>query len=185
MVLLSRSTKTIIVVELTVPWESPVPWLAISHELKKAKCQDLIDEASIKGWNGALFPIEVGCRGFPATSVHYFLKKIGFEPKRQRKATGEIAAAAESLRGCSRWEFVSGILLQVKADIVFYAPLRWSVQVKGRNARDPEVPAEDVEIPYNTIRLTMLPLMATKNIASVVALTGPACGKASLMFISP
>ncbi len=99
MVLLSRSTKTIIVVELTVPWEGR---LAISHEFKKAKYQDLIDEASIKGWNGALFPIEVGCRGFPATSVHYFLKKIGFESKRQRKATGEIAAAAESLRGYSR-----------------------------------------------------------------------------------
>ncbi len=99
MVLLSRSTKTIIVVELTVPWEGR---LAISHEFKKAKYQDLIDEASIKGWIAALFPFEVGCRGFPATSVHYFLKKIGFEPKRQRKATGEIAAAAESLRGCGR-----------------------------------------------------------------------------------
>ncbi len=92
MVLLSRSTKTIIVVELTVPWEDR---LAISHELKKAKYQDLIDEAPIKGWNAALLPIEVGCHGFPATSVRYFLQKIGLEPKRQRKATGEIAAAAK------------------------------------------------------------------------------------------
>ncbi len=97
MVLLSRSTKTIVVVELTVPWEDR---LVIFHELKKAKYQDLIDEASIKGWNAALFPIAVGCHGFPATSVHYFLQKIGLEPKRLRKATGEIAAAAES---SSRW----------------------------------------------------------------------------------
>lgn len=41
MVLLYRSTKTILVVELTVPWEDR---LAIFHELKKAKYQDLIDK---------------------------------------------------------------------------------------------------------------------------------------------
>ncbi len=74
--------------------------LAISHELKKAKYQDLIDNVSIKRWNAALFPIKVGCHGFPATSVHYFLQKIGLEPKRLRKAAGEIAEAAES---SSRW----------------------------------------------------------------------------------
>lgn len=44
MVLLSRSIKTILVVELSVPCR-----LAISHELKKAKYQDLIDNVSIKG----------------------------------------------------------------------------------------------------------------------------------------
>lgn len=73
MVLLFSSTKTILVVELTVVCEDR---LAISHELKKAKYQDLIDKASIKGWNGALLPIEVDCRGFPATSVQYFLQNL-------------------------------------------------------------------------------------------------------------
>ncbi len=97
MLLLYRSTKTIIVVELTVRWEGR---LAISHELKKAKYQDLIDEASIKGWKAALFPIQVGYHSFPTTSVRYFLQKIVLEPKRLRKATGEIAAAAETR---SRW----------------------------------------------------------------------------------
>ena len=97
MVLLSRSTKTILVVELTVPWEDR---LAISHQLKKAKYQDLIDEAHLKGWYAALFPIEVGCRGFPATSVRYFLQKIGLEPRLLKKATGEIATVAETT---SRW----------------------------------------------------------------------------------
>ncbi len=78
-------------------------WLAISHELKKAKYQDLIDEAHIKGWKAALFLIEVGCRGFPATSVRYFLQKIGVEPKRLRKATGEIAAAAAKSSSRRLW----------------------------------------------------------------------------------
>lgn len=97
MVLLSRSTKTIIVAELTVPWEDR---LAISHQLKKAKYQDLIDEARLKGWHATLFPIEVGCRGFPATSVRYFLQRVGLEPKDLKKATREIAMAAET---SSRW----------------------------------------------------------------------------------
>ena len=88
MILLSRSTKTIIVAKLTVPW--------ISHQLKKAKYQDLIDEALLKGWHATLFPIEVGCCGFPATSVRYFLQRVGLEPKHLKKATREITMAVET-----------------------------------------------------------------------------------------
>ncbi len=97
MVLLSRSTKTIIVAELTVPWEER---LATSHQLKKAKYQDLVDEAVVKGWHATSYPIEVGCRGFPAKSVRYFLQRMSLEPKQLKKATRDIAAAAES---SSRW----------------------------------------------------------------------------------
>lgn len=46
MTLASKSTKTILIAELTVPWEDR---LAISHQLKKAKCQNLIDEPLVKG----------------------------------------------------------------------------------------------------------------------------------------
>lgn len=97
MVLLSRSTKTIIVAELTVPWEER---LDTSHQLKKAKYQDLIDEAALKGWHAVLFPIEVGCRGFPAKSIRHFLQRMGLDAKQLKKASGDIAAAAES---SSRW----------------------------------------------------------------------------------
>lgn len=97
LVLISRSTKTIIVAELTVPWEER---LATSHQLKKAKYQDLIDEAVLKGWHATCYPIEVGCRGFPAKSVSYFLQKVGLEPMQLKRATRDIAAAAES---GSRW----------------------------------------------------------------------------------
>ncbi|TDH01092.1 hypothetical protein EPR50_G00176520 [Perca flavescens] len=96
LVLISRITKTILVAELTVPWEDR---LAISHQIKKAKYQDLIDEALIKGWH-ATNPIEVGCRGFPATSLRYFLQKVGLDPKHLKKATREITVAAET---SSRW----------------------------------------------------------------------------------
>ncbi len=76
MVLLSRSTKTIIVAELTVPWKER---LATSHQLKKAKYKDLVDEAVVKGWHATSYPIEVGCRGFPAKSVRYLLQKLGLD----------------------------------------------------------------------------------------------------------
>ncbi|CAM4625186.1 unnamed protein product [Leuciscus chuanchicus] len=97
MVLLSRSTKTIIVVELTVPWEER---LATSHQLKKAMYQDLVDEAVLKGWHATSHFTEVSCRGLPAKSVHYFLQRVGLEPKKLKKVTRDIAAAAES---SSRW----------------------------------------------------------------------------------
>lgn len=90
MILQSKSAKTIVVVELTVPWEDR---LAVAHKLKKAKYQDLIDEALVRGWHASLFPIDVSCRGFPATSVRHFLQKTGMKPKHLRR--GEIASAAE------------------------------------------------------------------------------------------
>ncbi|XP_065816582.1 trace amine-associated receptor 1-like [Labrus bergylta] len=66
MVLLSRSTKTIIVAELRVPWEER---LATSHQLKKAKYQDLVDKAVLKGWHATSYPTEVGSGEFPAKSM--------------------------------------------------------------------------------------------------------------------
>lgn len=92
MILTSNSTKTILIAELTVPWEDR---LAISHQLKKAKYQDLIDKALVP----TLFPIKVGCRGFPSHQCD-FLQKIGLEPRQLKKATGEIAMSAKT---SSRW----------------------------------------------------------------------------------
>ena len=58
LVLTSNSTKTVIVVELTVPWEDR---FEESHELKKAKYEDLLAEARFRGWRTYCFPVEVGC----------------------------------------------------------------------------------------------------------------------------
>lgn len=101
MILLSKSTKTLILAELTVPWEDR---LAISHQAKKAKYQDLVEEANLAGWHATLFPIEVGARGFPATSVRSFLQKMELDPKQLQKAIREIATAAET---SSRWLWLS------------------------------------------------------------------------------
>lgn len=101
MILLSRSSRTIILAELTVPWEDR---LTISHQMKKAKYQDLVEEASLAGWHAMLFPIEVGSRGFPALSLRYFLQKIGLGPRQLQIATREIATVAET---SSRWLWLS------------------------------------------------------------------------------
>ena len=97
MVLLSRSSKSILIVELTVPWEER---LDISHQLKKAKYQDLVDEAHLKGWHAVQFPIEIGCRGFPGKSLRFFFQQLGLPPSKTKKAVKAIGAAAES---SSRW----------------------------------------------------------------------------------
>jgi len=94
LVLISRSIKTILVAELTVEWEDR---LAISHQIKKAKYRDLIDDALTKGWHAAMFPIKVGYHGFPATSLCYFLGQI---QNFLKKTTREIALAAET---SSKW----------------------------------------------------------------------------------
>lgn len=49
-VLLSKSTKAIIAAEPTLPWEEE---LDMSHKLKKAKYQNLI-EAVTKGWHATI-----------------------------------------------------------------------------------------------------------------------------------
>eukprot|EP00064_Thunnus_orientalis_P005053 superscaffoldBa00000481_g5066 len=56
----------------------------------QAKYQDLNDETLVNGWHTAMFPMEVGCCGFTATSMHYFLQKIGLEPKQLRKPLGRL-----------------------------------------------------------------------------------------------
>ncbi len=101
MILLPRSSKNILIAELTVPCEDR---LAISRQLQKARYQDLIDEALVKGWHAVLFPIEVGCRGFPTTSVHCFQQKVSLDLKQLKKATEEIATAVET---SSRWLWLS------------------------------------------------------------------------------
>lgn len=83
MVLISWSAITIIIAELTAPWEER---LVSSHQLKKAKYQDLVDEAVLKGWHATSYPIEVGCRGFPAKSVNYFLQRVRMGPNQAEES---------------------------------------------------------------------------------------------------
>ena len=96
-VISSESRKTVIVVELTVPWEDR---LEEAHELKKTKYEGLMQEARANGWTAHIFPVEVGCRGFPARSVRWMLKTLGMTPAKCKSACIKIGEEAER---CSRW----------------------------------------------------------------------------------
>lgn len=59
----STKDQKIMLVELTVPWEEGCEE---AHESKALKYQPLIQDCRDKGLQASGFPMEVGCRGFPA-----------------------------------------------------------------------------------------------------------------------
>ena len=91
--LLSRSSRTVHIVELIVPWEDR---LGISHEFKTAKYQDLVGEALIKGWKASPAPIEVGCRRSVAVRTSNILCKTGLAALTTKKTMKSISASAET-----------------------------------------------------------------------------------------
>ena len=98
-VIWSEQAKKIILVELTVPWEEGCEE---AHERKSQKYQDLIMECREKGWQAWLFPVEVGCRGFPAQSAWSVLTKLGISGKERKSAVRRIGEAAERA-SCWLW----------------------------------------------------------------------------------
>ena len=68
----SDSKKSVLLIELTVPWEEN--WEE-AHERKKKRYETLRAYCVEKGWICPVIPIEVGCRGFLGHSVISFLSK--------------------------------------------------------------------------------------------------------------
>ena len=96
-VVTSESTKCIILIELTVPWEDRMDE---SHELKRAKYENILLEARLKGWTTHCYPIEVGCRGFTGRSTSRMFKELGMQARSIKRSCLSIANVAER---CSRW----------------------------------------------------------------------------------
>jgi hypothetical protein len=91
-VMVSGKTKKIILVELTVPWEERCTQ---AHERKKAKYEDLVQECREAGWRAWNYPIEVGCRGFPAPSLGKMFQDMGIEGQARKLAIKKVSQAAE------------------------------------------------------------------------------------------
>ena len=98
-VLWSEESKKIILIELTVPWEEGCE---LAFERKNAKYQDLLHECREKGWQSWLFPVEVGCRGFPAQSVWRMFTAIGLGGRERKMAARRMGEAAEKA-SCWLW----------------------------------------------------------------------------------
>ena len=93
MVLWSDKKKSVIIVELTVPWEGNMEW---AYERKAARYTDLQIQCEENGWKCAVFPVEVGCRGFVGHSTLKFLTAIGTTPQVKKKVTRKLQQAAET-----------------------------------------------------------------------------------------
>jgi hypothetical protein len=96
MVLHSQSTKQIIMIELTVPYESR---MEEQHLFKLAKYGDLVQALKDEGYRARILAVEVGARGLVATSAYDLLKQLGLKGgirSRSLKSLGEAAEKASS-----------------------------------------------------------------------------------------
>ena len=71
---LSRKQKSVILVELTVPWDTNIP---VQHLAKQNKYADLCSQIRQKGYKCHFYPVEVGARGLPAKSLYNFFRELG------------------------------------------------------------------------------------------------------------
>ncbi|XP_063050108.1 uncharacterized protein LOC134444859 [Engraulis encrasicolus] len=100
MVLVSETTRQVVLLELTVPWEDR---MEEAFERKRAKYEELASECRSRGWKTRCNPIEVGCRGFAGQSLIRALKMLGLRGLQNRKAIRNISDAAEK---ASRWLWI-------------------------------------------------------------------------------
>ena len=96
-VIWSKKTKQVILVELTVPWEER---MEDAHERKKAKYQPLLEDCQDRGWKTWNLPVEIGCRGFVSQSLWRCLGILGIKGKSRNAATSSIGELTET---ASRW----------------------------------------------------------------------------------
>ena len=90
--IISKSSKQMIMVELTVPHEERIE---VSGEIKRTKYNHVVEEGKVNGWTVSIWPVEVGCRGFPANSMAAFLRAIGFTGKSRKLALKNLGEKAE------------------------------------------------------------------------------------------
>ena len=64
-------------------------------ELKKAKYEALAEECRDSGWRTTIFPVEVGCRGFPSQSVWRMFGALGIRGKAWKAAVHSLVTADE------------------------------------------------------------------------------------------
>jgi hypothetical protein len=99
MVLISDSSRTVVIIELTVPYESN---MSGSHELKKAKYEGLTSEIQRRGYRTWLFAVEVGARGLAGATVYNLLQRLGLSGQARSRYLKQVAETAEKA-SCWIW----------------------------------------------------------------------------------
>ena len=88
----SDSKKSVLLIELTVPWEEN---RKEAHARKKNRYETLRADCVEKCWICHVIPIEVGCRGFLGHSVISFHSKIGVTGCSFQIASNRLQTAAQ------------------------------------------------------------------------------------------
>eukprot|EP00745_Piridium_sociabile_P013031 TRINITY_DN19587_c0_g2_i2.p1 TRINITY_DN19587_c0_g2~~TRINITY_DN19587_c0_g2_i2.p1 ORF type:complete len:151 (-),score=20.15 TRINITY_DN19587_c0_g2_i2:309-761(-) len=91
-VLHSHSAKQMILIELTVPYESR---MEEAHFYKTEKYASLAGSLRESGFQAKVLAIEIGARGFVGTSAYDLMKQLSISGKERTRALKAMAEAAE------------------------------------------------------------------------------------------
>ena len=100
LVIWSEEEKEVHLVELTVPHEDNI---SSAHERKENRYEALVGECEEAGWKTMHFPVEVGCRGYIATSITKWMRVAGLCTKKRNVLT---KALQETVEKSSHWLWV-------------------------------------------------------------------------------
>lgn len=99
-VLWSHKGKKIVMVEFTVPWEERCEE---AYQWKKLKYQGLADDIRSKGRSAWVFPVEIGCKGFPAQSTWRAMSILRIKGKERKAGIQRLSTPAEKSSCWLRW----------------------------------------------------------------------------------
>ena len=91
-VLWSKTGKKLIIIELTVPWETRCEE---TYERKKAKYTELVNLCRQQGWRTWLFPVEVGVKSSCLQFICWLMIAVGTTGREKQKAIQKLRQAAE------------------------------------------------------------------------------------------
>ena len=96
-VLFSKENSKVILVELTIPFESR---LKQNHNYKTSKYEDLKKELEKEGYSITIKAVEIGARGFVEGTLYQFLGQIGINRRNRSKSMKHLTEITEI---CSMW----------------------------------------------------------------------------------
>ena len=65
------------------------------NKIKKSKYETIAVEGRQRGSRVRIWAVEVGCRGFPASSMASFVKELGYRGREGKKALEKISQVTE------------------------------------------------------------------------------------------
>lgn len=98
-VLYATGTRQIVMVEVTVPFESR---LEEQHMFKMAKYSDLVTDLRNDGYGARCYAIEVGARGLLAATAYDLCKQLGLRGRARSRALKSFSETAEKA-SCWLW----------------------------------------------------------------------------------